>query len=295
MTGQEQGSSYGTSGPTESGEPLPRLVRPVRGAAFIVGGYAVTSTIWILLSDKLLVAVLPTGSAAAVVSEIKGMLFVLVTSAVLFSVILMYLQRLKRSDERFRETQAQLRVQEHAVRQGYVDMLDAVTGGKLILLTEEELKRSLGRPILAEKRLADPAQLSSARHAVAQSISELPVPDREGLILATGEALTNALKHGGGGRYGVYRSDGCLQIEVSDSGPGIDFRSLPKATLVSGYSTTNTLGLGFTVMLEVCDRVLLSTHDRGTTVVLELELEGMAPCSDEQRQTVTGRSWSQRR
>ena len=46
-----------------------------------------------------------------------------------------------------REAEQALRRQEEGIRRAYVDVLDAVTGGKLILLTEEELAAELGEPL----------------------------------------------------------------------------------------------------------------------------------------------------
>ena len=43
--------------------------------------------------------------------------------------------------------EAALREQEERIRQAYVDVIDAVTGGKLILLTEEALAGELGSPV----------------------------------------------------------------------------------------------------------------------------------------------------
>jgi anti-sigma regulatory factor (Ser/Thr protein kinase) len=57
---------------------------------------------------------------------------------------------------------------------------------------------------------------------------------------------------------------------ISDKGPGIDFSILPKATLLSGFSTKQSLGMGFSFMLEFCDRVLLSTQPGNTIIVLEI-------------------------
>ena len=84
-----------------------------------------------------------------------------------------------------------------------------------------------------------------------------------------GEALDNALKHAGGGAYQVFARDDCLQVAISDDGPGIDFRTLPRATLVPGFSTAASLGMGFTIMLQLCERVLLTTRPGHTVVVLE--------------------------
>ncbi|MGE5228599.1 MAG: ATP-binding protein, partial [Deltaproteobacteria bacterium] len=61
-----------------------------------------------------------------------------------------------------------------------------------------------------------------------------------------------------------------LQVAITDEGPGIDFRTLPRATLVPGFSTAASLGMGFTIMLQLCERVLLSTRPGRTVVVLEI-------------------------
>ena len=83
------------------------------------------------------------------------------------------------------------------------------------------------------------------------------------------EALDNALKHAGSGTYQVFAKNGLLQVAISDDGPGIDFRTLPKATLVRGFSTAASLGMGFTIMLQLSERVLLATRPGHTQVVLE--------------------------
>ena len=55
---------------------------------------------------------------------------------------------------------------------------------------------------------------------------------------------------------------------MTDCGHGIDSLILPKAVLRRGFSTKPSLGFGYTIMLEVADRVLLCTGTSGTTVVL---------------------------
>ena len=165
-----------------------------------------------------------------------------------------------------------LRRQEEGIRQAYVDVLDAVTGGKLILLTEEALAGELGEPLCSLTPISSPAQLSEARRLVV-ACAELRYPgqiDHADLLSPVGEALDNALKHAQGGTYQVFAGDGCLKVAISDAGPGIDFRTLPRATLVPGFSTAASLGMGFTIMLHLCERVLLCTRPGLTEVVLEM-------------------------
>ncbi len=119
-------------------------------------------------------------------------------------------------------------------------------------------------------------QLAEARREIV-AVAERGCPGRiprTALLNAVCEALENALKHAHGGTYQVFARDGCVQVAITDRGPGIDFRTLPKATLTPGFSTVASLGMGFTIMLHLCERVLLSTQPGHTAVVLEIAADG---------------------
>jgi PAS domain S-box-containing protein len=165
-----------------------------------------------------------------------------------------------------------LRAKDQAIHRAYVDVIWAVTGGRLILMTEMELARALGRPVGDKRAFSRPAEIAGIRHGVALDVRRgIPgVGDPSAFMAAVSEALTNSLRHAGSGTCLVHKSRGCAQIVVADQGPGIDFSALPKATLLSGYSTRRTLGMGFTIMLGLCDRVLLTTSPGGTTIALEV-------------------------
>lgn len=170
-----------------------------------------------------------------------------------------------------RHAERALRRQEDTIRRAYVDVLDAVTGGKLILLTDEELAAQLGAPLTEPEEFLAPRDLSLARGAIARAAVDAFPDWAPGADIRTpvGEALVNALRHADGGSYQLYARDDVLQVAVRDEGPGIDFRTLPHATLRRGFSTASSLGMGFTIMLQVCERVLLSTRPGRTAVVLE--------------------------
>lgn len=248
-----------------------RRAKPTWAALLLTAGYTSTAVGWLLLSGLLLWSDIVRSTRETVIVVINGTLFVAFTSAVLYAVVYGYLRRLQESEARFIEAQVELRQKDLAVRQGYVDVLDAVTGGKLILVTDDELEDALGEVVLSPQRLNDAKVLSSARRTVSEYLSNFDLADPDSVLLAVSEALTNAVKHGGEGEYTIYESGRCIQVVVRDFGSGIDFRELPKATLIQGFSTTSTMGLGFTIMLEVADRVLLSTGATGTVVVLEVE------------------------
>ena len=170
-----------------------------------------------------------------------------------------------------REAERALRRQEEGIRQAYVDVLDAVTGGKLILLTDEQIADELGAPLGQEAVFGAPAQLATARRMIVRA-ADTCFPGRirhTDLLSTVGEALDNALKHARGGSYQVFARGDHLQVAITDEGPGIDFRTLPRATLVPGFSTSASLGMGFTIMLQLCARVLLCTRPGHTVVVLE--------------------------
>lgn len=249
-----------------------RLAEPLWGALTLAAGYAVTAVGWLVVSGALLWREIIRSQAAMIIVLVNGTLFVAFTTTVLFFVIYRYLDRLREAEKRFVQAQAELRQKDLAVRQGYVDVLDAVTGGKLILVTEDELRDMVGDVLMAPRPLEDTKSISSARREIAGCIRDLSFDDRDSVMLAVSEALTNAIKHGGHGEYALYRAANCLQVVVRDFGRGIDFRELPKATLIQGFSTTSTMGMGFTIMLEVCDRVLLTTDSNGTVIVLEIEI-----------------------
>ena len=164
-----------------------------------------------------------------------------------------------------------LRLQEEGLRRAYVDVLDAVTGGKLILLAEPAFASELGLPLSDVLPIRSTEQMAEARRRIVDA-AELRFPGRirhADISSPVCEALTNALKHARGGTYQVFAKGDCVQVAIADDGPGIDFRTLPRATLVRGFSTAASLGMGFTIMLQLCERVLLCTRPGRTEVGLE--------------------------
>lgn len=164
-----------------------------------------------------------------------------------------------------------LRSRDRDIRKAYSDVFSAVTDEKLLILTAEEIGTALGERVGAIFSLPGFVDLAASRAFLRETLGEIcssrEVVDE--MILAAGEATANGVKHGNGCELSVYRLGEIVQIMIADRGPGIDFGDLPKATLLSGFSTKTSLGVGFSVILEVADRVLLSTGAEGTTIVLE--------------------------
>ena len=169
------------------------------------------------------------------------------------------------------EAEEALRHKDHDIRKAYVDVFSAVTDEKLLILTEDEIEAAVGLLVSGPFKLDKYAELSEARAWLRTALSAADLSDNEisSLVLAAGEAMTNAIKHGDDCATSVYRLGDIVQVHVSDHGPGIDFSDIPKATLLAGFSTKKSLGVGFSIILEICDRVLLSTGSDGTTLILE--------------------------
>lgn len=162
------------------------------------------------------------------------------------------------------------REREQAVRRAYADVVSAMTGGRLLIVSDEELEDQLGDLVLGPIEFHDRSGPGEARHLVRDyAKTNIPSSWKDGFEVAIGEALINALKHAGGGEVSLHTYGTVLQAVIRDRGPGIDFASIARATFESGYSTAHTLGVGFTLILSFTSRILLSTGPVGTTLVLE--------------------------
>ncbi|MBI5231877.1 MAG: PAS domain S-box protein, partial [Coriobacteriales bacterium] len=170
-----------------------------------------------------------------------------------------------------KRAEAELHEKDLAIRRAYVDVIAAVTGNRLVLMTPEEIDSALGSLVAKPRRIASYRSLSTARHEIRDVIEQRFRNgfDLDGFIVGVGEALTNMIKHAEGGRYEVRRRGNVAQVVMRDKGPGVEFNNLPRATLEAGYSTQGTLGMGFTLMLGLTGRILLSTQPGMTVLVLE--------------------------
>jgi anti-sigma regulatory factor (Ser/Thr protein kinase) len=94
---------------------------------------------------------------------------------------------------------------------------------------------------------------------------------RQGMVLAVHEAAANAVKHGGGtGELELIQDDSrSLIAKISDDGPG-----MPADAPVDHPSVEQTGGRGRYLIQETCDRVEIRTGPAGTTVRLEMDVDG---------------------
>jgi anti-sigma regulatory factor (Ser/Thr protein kinase) len=97
------------------------------------------------------------------------------------------------------------------------------------------------------------------------------------MVTCVSEAATNVVKYGPPGRLEVRVDEAAVRLRLDDVGPGIEFANLPRAVLMPGFSTAPSLGLGYSILLELCDRVHLATGEKGTSLVLEAARQAPDP------------------
>lgn len=161
-------------------------------------------------------------------------------------------------------------------KQFYRDVIRAVTQGKFELVDAGEIPTPVGTP--TDIPVMDSHGYAAARKAIRATAAEAGMNDeRSGdLVLAAGEAITNAMKHAEGGCCLIFRNADSIQVRIQDRGAGIQSQDLPAAILLPGFSTKVSLGMGYTMMLKLCDRVWLATGPEGTVIQLEKKIEPAA-------------------
>lgn len=178
------------------------------------------------------------------------------------------------SNAQLADANARLLETEQERRIFHRDVLMAVTGGKLRLVEPDEMPPAdmdLGQSFLTVP-LDQPQDASSLRRTLQSLAEQQHMPYEQVADLCTGvtEAATNAVKHGHGGTALVWTSPDAIVVQISDHGEGIAPVNLARATLDAGYSTRKSLGMGFFLMLQSSDTLVLSTSDTGTSILLRV-------------------------
>lgn len=166
-------------------------------------------------------------------------------------------------------------------RRFYRDALQAVTRGKLILCERPELEEvweksgeALGRLEVTSK-----ADVPRARMLVEEALTGCGVAAERchDMALCTTEAVGNVVKHADRGAVEIRANEQAIRIRVEDDGPGIHFAHLPKAVLSAGFSTAPSLGMGYSILLDLADVLHLTTGEGGTILLLELATQEPDP------------------
>jgi anti-sigma regulatory factor (Ser/Thr protein kinase) len=156
----------------------------------------------------------------------------------------------------------------HQEMQAYREAISAVTGGRLHLVNGEEVKKLLAEGMeMAQGEAKKSNDIPEARRMLRESLPGIASQRQHAIALCLSEAITNALKHAGCGCWEARKLGDIIRIIVQDQGPGIKTSELARATLMQHYSTKNSMGCGFTLMLYHADSLYLNTGPSGTTLV----------------------------
>lgn len=162
-------------------------------------------------------------------------------------------------------------------------ILRAVTQGKLRLVEREEIP-ALGSPSI-EIRLDAWNSYARLRANLAE-LAHYEGFTEEGaqdLVLAVGEATTNAIKHARGGLCQAAVMHDRVVVRVSDDGNGMNPEDLPRI-LEATNANQIALGMGYQLILQLADAVWLATGPSGTIVQIEMRRaraeSGQAPPSN---------------
>lgn len=158
----------------------------------------------------------------------------------------------------------------------YREVIRSVTLGKLELVDRAEMPM-IGT-LARELPVRNGPEYAAARTAIREVTRAAGMTDEraDDLILAAGELITNAMKHAVDGCCLIFRSTDAVLIRVVDRGSGIGAHDLPAALLLPGFSTKVSLGMGYKMLLQLCDHVWLSTSPEGTCVQVEKKLTAAA-------------------
>ncbi len=167
---------------------------------------------------------------------------------------------------------------EEEKRRFYRDTIKSVTQGKLDLVSFIDVKEYLNPTGLMSSVISSEDSSIARRIIVDFCTRHALQDDRLSLfVAAAGEAMTNSLKHAEGCQvYGGVREE-IIWIAISDNGPGISQLTLPSATLRRGFSSKVSMGMGYTIMMEATDNIMLCTGSEGSTVVLSLNRNSSKP------------------
>lgn len=116
-----------------------------------------------------------------------------------------------------------------------------------------------------------------ARISVAAFASQLDptIDELADIKTAVSEAVTNSIIHGYENISGIVKveariKDNCVEVQVSDSGKGIEDIELAKRPLYTTKANLERSGMGFTIMESFMDELKIeSIPDMGTKVTMK--------------------------
>lgn len=159
-------------------------------------------------------------------------------------------------------------------REFYRRTILAATGGKLVIAEPQDILELAG-PALCTWKISGLKDIEEARNKIRQLAQDSGLSEERAynFISCAVEAMANVYKHVGEGIVTLHKTTDRLMLAVSDKGPGIEALALPDVALTRGYTTAESLGMGYKVMIGLADKTYLATSPEGTIVAIEMELK----------------------
>lgn len=161
---------------------------------------------------------------------------------------------------------------DHSQWEIYRDVMFAATQGQFLLISEEEVSKYKQGIMLCEGTIKERSDIPLCRNLAKECLEQKEFNKAKvmGWLLVLSEAITNTIKHAEEGRMILIHNSekNELIFVIKDKGPGFDLKDLPKKTLLAGYSTKKSMGQGFTLMMKMSKKILLSTSPKGSTIIL---------------------------
>lgn len=128
--------------------------------------------------------------------------------------------------------------------------------------------RVMGKTLRQATFRRTPTGASFARHLIADALRGwMRDSERLDFVLAVGEAISNAVRHGGGEEFSVrcWIDDGTISVDVIDSGSGFPHRPV-KAAAAGEHG-----GYGMLIIYKLMDEVHLLDGGRRVRLVKRLQ------------------------
>jgi anti-sigma regulatory factor (Ser/Thr protein kinase)/DNA-binding NarL/FixJ family response regulator len=150
-----------------------------------------------------------------------------------------------------------------------------ITAGKLEFLPAMEKRQDLkAAEHLFQSGISKFDDLNHIKSELLETLERVPLTEerKKDFLTCILESATNAIRYAGGGNLKILLGPSSVEAVLEDQGPGIDLFRLVKGITIRGKTTEETMALGYTVKITLCDKIHLWTGPKGTTVSLEMNL-----------------------
>ncbi|MDQ7826297.1 MAG: ATP-binding protein [Candidatus Eremiobacteraeota bacterium] len=153
--------------------------------------------------------------------------------------------------------------------------LSVLSGRKLSLVMERgELDSTLKGTALTREYIGDLADMKKMKALLSHLSKDLRIGSEKwnSIIVATSEALSNVIKYAGKGSVALWKNNSTLSVRIDDEGPGVRLKDILRSVFIKCHSRQRIHKLGYPLMMELADELIIYTGTEGTSLVLHFSL-----------------------